>query len=253
MDAGALSRAWNVGGCVGGHQHLVDDMDDAVAGVDVGQRDVRAVDHDAVAYGERERLTVDGFGRHAVGKRCGRDITGHDVVEQDVRKGGFAFGGVKGCEVNTRIGERLIGRGKDREWTRPLKGFQKFSLHHCRHQRVVNSRALGGSRDVVRSIAWREHLVNDMNDTVAGGNVGEGDVGVVDHDAVAHRKGKRLSVCSGGCHAVGYVGCWHLSTDDVVEQDVREGGFPFRRVESSQVNAGVSKSLVGWCEHCERT
>ena len=68
MNAGALGRAWNIVGRIGGGEHFVNNVDDTVAGVDVGDGDVGTVDHHAITDGEGQGLTVDGFGRHAVGK-----------------------------------------------------------------------------------------------------------------------------------------------------------------------------------------
>ena len=59
--AGALCRAWDVVGCVGGREYLVDDVDDTVTGVHVGHGDVGAVDHHAITNGEGQRLAVDRF------------------------------------------------------------------------------------------------------------------------------------------------------------------------------------------------
>ena len=62
MDAGALRCAWNVVGGIRRHEHLVDDVDEAVGGDDVGHRDIGIVDHDAVADGERQGIPVGSGG-----------------------------------------------------------------------------------------------------------------------------------------------------------------------------------------------
>ena len=84
MDAGALRRAGNVAGRVGGRQHLVNDVDEAVAGNHVRHGDVRIVDHHPVADGEGQRLTVGRIGRHAVRDVGGRHLSTHHVVKQNV-------------------------------------------------------------------------------------------------------------------------------------------------------------------------
>ena len=59
-------------------------------------------------------------------------------------------------------------------------------------------------------------------------------------------------VVGGRCaHAFGDVCCGHLCTDDVVEQDVREGLLPFWRVERAEVDASIGEGLVGGCKHGE--
>ena len=46
-------------------------------------------------------------------------------------------------------------------------------------------------------------------------------------------------------HALGDVGRGHVSADDVVEQDVAQGGFSFGGGEIGEVDACISKGLVG--------
>ena len=91
-----------------------------------------------------------------------------------------------------------------------------------------------------------------MNHTVAGAHVGKRDVSVVHHHTVTDREGEWLSVDSGGRHAIRDVGGWNFSTDDVVEQNVRQGRFAFGCIESSEVDTGVSKRLVGRSKDGER-
>ena len=248
MNTGALGRSWNVVGCVGGHQDLVDDVNDAVAGADISEAHVGVVDHHAVPDGEGERVAVNGGGAHAVGDVGGGNSAGHDVVEQDVREGFLAFGGVEGSEVNTSVGESLVGRGEDGERTGALQRFEEFGLDHTGHERIMDAGALGGAWNVVGGVGGHEHLVDNVNQAVGGDDVGHGHVGVVDHHAVADGKRERLTVGGVGTHAVGHVGSGDFSADDVVEENVREGFFALRGVKSAQVNACVGEGLVGGSE-----
>ena len=85
VNTGALGRSWNIVGRVGGHEHRVDDVNDTVAGVDVGGENGGTVDHHRGTHAERQRVAVDGRGRHAVRDVGRRHGTVQHVVEQDVR------------------------------------------------------------------------------------------------------------------------------------------------------------------------
>ena len=226
-------------------------MNDAVAGVDISQTDVGVVDHHAITDGEGERVAVDGGGAHAVGDVGGGNSAGHDVVEQDVREGLLAFGGVEGCKVNTSVGESLVGRGEDGERTGALQRFEEFGLDHPGHKRIVDAGALSSAWNVVGRVGGHEHLVDNVNQAVGGDDVGHGHVGVVDHHAVADGERERLAVGGVGAHAVGHVGCGNFSADDVVKENVREGFFALRGVKGTQVNACVGEGLVGRGKHGE--
>ena len=54
--------------------------------------------------------------------------------------------------------------------------------------RLLWTPALRGAGQVVGRVRRREHLVDDVNDAVAGGHVREGDVCIVDHDTIADGK-----------------------------------------------------------------
>ena len=73
----ALSSPWNVVGCVSGHQHFVNDMDEAIAGNDVRHNDVRIVHHHAVANREGQRLSICSVGLHTI-----RDVGGRTSALQ---------------------------------------------------------------------------------------------------------------------------------------------------------------------------
>ena len=93
-------------------------------------------------------------------------------------------------------------------------------------------------------IGGHQHLVDHVNDAVAGVHVGKGHVCPVDLHAVPDGKGKGLSVYSLSRHAVGESGGWNIACDDVVEQNGRQRRLAFRRVEGREVDTCVSKGLA---------
>ena len=94
-----------------------------------------------------------------------------------------------------------------------------------------------------------------MDHAIVGGDVGDGDLGVVDEDAIVVDGHRDVSTVErGGGGAVGQIGGQHLRTDHVVQQDVGEA------VECEQVLGGDiegcgqgDEGVVGRCEDGERT
>ena len=152
MVARTFSRPRNIIGGIGGHQHLVNHVNDAVAGVHVGKGHACPVDLHAVPDGKGKGLSVYSLSRHAVGESGGWNIACDDVVKQNIRQSNFAFWRVQGCEVDACVSKGLVGWCKDGERTRALKGFQEFSLDNGSNKRVVVARALSSSWDVVGCI-----------------------------------------------------------------------------------------------------
>ena len=225
VNAGALRRAWKVVGVVGRHEDGVDHMDDAVAGHHVGGGDRCTVHHDGVAHGKRQGSAVGGLSRHAVRHVGGGHGGRNDVGQQDFAQGGHALGRVERGEVNASIGERLVRRGKDRERPLPLQRGQQLGLNDSGHQAVVNARAPCRGGNVPRCIGGHQHLIDDVDDAVAGGHVGGGDRGVVHHDRGAHTEGQGVAVDRRCRHAVRHVAGRHSAAQHVVLEDVREGGL----------------------------
>ena len=244
VQARALSRAWDVVGRVRWGQHLVDDVNQSVAGDDVGEDHVGVVHHHATVDGERERLAVDGVRSHAFGDVRGRHIGADHVVKQDVGERGLAFGRVERCKINARVGKGLVGGREDRERPWSLQRGQQLSLNHGGHEAVVDARGLGGARDV----NWRNHdLVDDVDDAVGGEDVGGGDVGVADrHPISVNTELNAVSVHRRGEHAVREGARRHRSRDHVVKQNGREGRVLLWRVEGAQIDARFGEGRVGW-------
>ena len=91
-----------------------------------------------------------------------------------------------------------------------------------------------------------------MNKSVTGNDVGHGDIGTVDHNAVSHSEGERLSIRRISHHTFGDCRGRNLRRDNVVEKDVGKRCFTFRRVECCQVDTSIDERLVCWCEDGER-
>ena len=125
------------------------------------------------------------------------------MVEQNVRKSGLPFGCVKCGQIDASVGERLVGWCKERERPFALECFEQFCLDHSGDQRIVNACALSGAWDVVWRGGWCEHLVNDVDDSVAGGHICCSDGSSVHHHAVADCEGKWVSVHGVGRQAIG--------------------------------------------------
>ena len=221
-------------------------MDDSVAGWDIGSRYGRTVDHNGISNCEREWIAVDGGRRQTIGYVRSRNFSIKNVVQKDICKCSLAFRIVEACKVNACVGKGLIGWCKDREWTITLQRLKKFCLNDAGNQRIVLSCALCSPWNVVWCIGWHQDLVNDVDDTVACGNVSQADVGIVDHDATVDGERKRLAVDSICTHALGDGRRWYVSSNDVIEQNVGEDCLPFWSVKRSEIDACIGESLVGW-------
>ena len=128
-------------------------MDDAVAGHHVCRGHRCAVDHHAVANGERKGVSADRLSVHAVGDCRGWNSSSDNMGEQNFRQCRFAFNGVQGCKVDASIRERLVGRGKERERPVALERREKVGLNDRSDQRIVNACAPGRGGDVVGSLS----------------------------------------------------------------------------------------------------
>ena len=109
-------------------------MDDAVACWDISRGDRGTIDHDRGSNGERQRVSIDGSRRHAVRDVGGWDLTIEHVVQQDIRKGSFAFGRVKGGKVDTCVRKGLVGWSEDCERPVTLQCIQELCLNNARNQ-----------------------------------------------------------------------------------------------------------------------
>ena len=252
VNPSALCSAWNVVGCCSWRQHLVDDVDNTVACVDIWKGDGCIIHHHAVADGEGDWVAVHGGCRQALSDRRGRDFPSDDVVKQDVSEGCFAFWCVEGCQIDASISECLIGRGEEREWSGSLEGGQQFRLNDSGYEGVVDSSALCCAWNIIWTLRGREHLIDDVDDTVACGNIGCCDRCVVHHDSGTDGEGEGLAV-DGGCrHAVSDSRRGHFARNNVVQEDVGEGSFTFWRIEGCEVNPSISERLICWGEERER-
>ena len=252
VSARALRSSWNVVGGLGRHEHLVDDMDDAVAGHDVGGRDRSAVHHDRGSHLKREGVAVDGLRAHAVRDLGCRNRGSDHVSEEDVAQRGHAVGGVKGRQVDAGIDEGLVGGSKDRERAFTLQRGEQVGLNHSGDQRVVVARASRRGRDVTRGVGGHQHPVNHVNEAVAGGHVHCGHGRPVHHHAGPHVEGQRVAADGRCAHAVRDIGGRYSTGQHVILKEDSQRFLPLWRVKVNQVNACISEGLVGWSEHRER-
>ena len=109
-------------------------MDDAVACWDISRRDRGTIDHDRGSNGERQRVSIDGSRRHAVRDVGGWDFAIEHVIQQDIRKGSFAFWRVKGSKVDTCVRKGLVGWREDCERAVTLQRVEELCLNNARNQ-----------------------------------------------------------------------------------------------------------------------
>ena len=172
--------------------------------------------------------------------------------KQDVGELRLALCGVESGEVDASVGKGLVGGRKQRKRPFALQCFEQVCLNHRSDQRVMDARALSRSRDVVGGVGGHEHLVNDVNDAVAGHHVSRGHRGTVDHDGIANGEGEAVAVGRLCRHAVRHIGSRHRGSDHVSEEDITQRGHAVGGVKRSEVNASVGKGLVGRGKERER-
>ena len=111
--------------------------------------------------------------------------------------------------------------------------------------------ALCGSGDVVWCIRWHEYLVDDVDDAVACCHIWESDCCSIDGDCVSNTKRECVAI-NGGCSATFFNSRrWDFTSNNVVQQDVRECGFALFVVKCSKVDACICKGLIGWGKDSE--
>ena len=212
-------------------------MDDAIGGFDVGDDDVGVVDLDcAVGDGEGDRAALEGGGFQTVGHIRGHDLTAQHMVEQDLGQvtGRVGDQGIQ-CPVG-QGGKGGVSRRKDGEGAFALEGVHQTGGLHCGDQGAevlirrsdvdnVARRGLGSwFRGRFRGRFRRgrhDDRINHMDDAVAGLDVGDDDVGVVDLDcAVGDGEGDRAALEGGGFQTVGHIRGHDLTAQHMVEQDL---------------------------------
>ena len=109
----------------------------------------------------------------------------------------------------------------------------------------MDTGALCSSWQVVWCGSWRENLIDNMDDSVAGIHVCKGYICTVHHNTCSYGKAERLPVNSVGGHALCDCRSRNCAGDDVVKQDVSKGCLSFRGIKRCEVNACICKCLVG--------
>ena len=135
------------------HQHFVDDVDDAVRGLNVRHGDVGVADGDAVGIDTKlDAITVDRGGEHAVAEGARGHLSGHHMVEKNRGECCVFFRRVKGAEVDARFCKGGVGRCEDREGSSSLERGDQIGVRQCGHKRVVDAGCCSVGRDVLRRV-----------------------------------------------------------------------------------------------------
>ena len=102
----------------------IDDMDNAVGGLDVGEDDVGVVDGRALlCHGDIQTLAVGCDKAWHLDDVSGVEVAGDDVVQKDPLKGFLVLGLEEGCDGPVRkLLEGCIGGREDRVVTLAVEG-----------------------------------------------------------------------------------------------------------------------------------
>ena len=155
----------------GGKDDLVDDVDDAVVGEDVGSDDGGVVDHDTALGGDLDGGTVQGLdGPGGEGGAVG--VAGNDVVGEDLGElgniGQESLDGALG-----QGGEGLVGGGKDGKWAVTRKSIDETSGLNGGDEGGKAGVASGNINDAAGSRSREEDVADSVDDAVAGFDVDE--------------------------------------------------------------------------------
>ena len=176
------------------------------------------------------------------------------MVQQNVRESGQGqkvfSRSVQSCREG---GKGIIGRGKHRKGAFTGEGAREVCFDHGSLQNVVH---LAVDDDVyhgggLRFGGRKQYRIDDVNHTVVGDDVRDGDLGVVDEDAtIVDGDGHVFSQERSGSGTVGEVGRQDLSAHHVVQQNVRESGQG-QKVFSRSVQSGGQRkeSIIGRGKH----
>ena len=175
------------------------------------------------------------------------------MVEKNVSECCFSFWVVESGEVDVRICECLVGWCKDGKRSISLKCFKQLCLYNSRNKRCVVAVALRSAWNVCRRVCRYQHLVNDVNYTVARQNISIRYRSPIDHDASIYGEGKRCTVCGDCTHAFCNGTRGDISSNDVIEQYVGKDGLSFCSIKRCQIDSSINEGLVRWCKDRERT
>ena len=125
-------------------------MDDAVGGSNVGNDDFSVINHDlAICIVDQDWLALDGLSRAEGNNVAGEDLTGNDMVEQDVGQSGD----ISEQSIDSAFRERsksVIGRGKHGERTVALKRLNQVSSAKGGNQGGETAVCNGNFGDILR-------------------------------------------------------------------------------------------------------
>ena len=231
MNTGTTRCLRSILWCICWQNYCIDDMDDSVACCHIWKCDGGTVHHDGIADCEGKLLVVDCGCFHAIAEVCGENFARYNVVEQDVAQLRLTFRCVERSEIDSCISKGLIGWREHREWPLALKRFKQPRLNDGRYERVVDACTLCSSWNIIRCVGWCQDLVNDVNDTVASGNICHRDGRTIDGDCIANAKRKCVTI-NGGCRSTFFNGRRRNFTRyNVIEQDIGQHCFPLCSIE----------------------
>lgn len=119
--------------------------------------------------------------------------------------------------------------------------------------------AIKVSAETLLGLSWRHDTfarttVDDVNDTVVGLDIGGGNHGFVDLNAIGQVNGDGFSLDGWGHHAVSQVPGHDLARDNVVSEDGRQGILVVRDKKAvDKAGWKGSEGIVGWGKDGERT
>ncbi|KAF1854432.1 hypothetical protein Lal_00010358 [Lupinus albus] len=195
----------------------------------------------------------------------GHDLAGHDVVGQHGGELGLVL--QQRLQVGLRdLGEGGVGGREHRERARALQGVDQAGRLQGGRQGLEVAGGNGGVDDVLglgaggsqgESGEGEDHLVDDVDDAVAGEHVSRGDVGaagtlVGDGQARVHGEGVALQRGDRGVHR--HVGLEHAARHDVVGQHGHQQRLvgQQRFLGDAQLGQQRGERVIRRCEHGQR-
>lgn len=245
--------------------HSVDSMADSIGGNEVSINNLGVVslainggadfDGTGMVLSDSELITAHS-GDMVVVDAIGKDGLGDDVSEEDLRKGRLVFqepfNGTSG-----KLIESIVGGAENSEGSLSGEGVGQIGGLNS-GQKSAESLITGQDLGQVLVSEGGQNVVDDVDDTVVGGNVGLGDASSVHSEEGVSGSSlvvveSQLGSLNGvGDQLVGEIGRSHGSRDQVILQHTSQKlGVSAQSIQSLGTKLG--KGFVGWGKDCERT
>jgi len=237
---------------LGRQDNAVDDMNDAVVGLNIGDDYFRVIDEDLSfldldAYLGAQR----GFGVFKCHNLFSFDAARDDVVKQDILERFKILGLQKFCDsAFGQFSKSIVGGREDGEGTFALEGINQTRGLHSRYKGGEATISNSGFDDVFRR---QNDAVYHMNDTVGCQDVREHDLGAVNFCRAVHQ-----ADCGGFALGCGdFVKFYYIRREltafgDMVQQDVGQRGNVGEQSFHSALRQ-LGKSFIGRREDGEGT